>query len=549
MYDPAVLRTLPFALLAGVMTLPAWIDPARRVLGRAEGELRDHVWVSWLVQRRIFEDGALPLHFPLANFPYGLDLYPLDPLNQAALALASLAIGLLPAYALLTTALLALIGVGGARLARACGASEAGACAAGLLCMLGPPLLGPVLDTQTEGMGAGWMLLLLAELAQPWDRARALRAGLFGAALVASAPYQAHGIALVAVPLALWRGGARLVGFAAVPALLAAVVLGGALWSVEGAKDGHLATRERNGEIWPPRTVIRGDDVAPPPEAITTASPVQIGAYARTPALSPPSTGPRRFAGWALPLAALFAAARDRRARVLVAGSLLYASLALGSARELDFGVLEGRVRIPLPYDLFYRFFPLGHYAWKPAQYAIPAWVLACTALSLLRGSPLAAAVVALELQLRGPTPLPLPAVSLGSARVYDELVGLEGAVVEFPCRSLARGGIGALPADVLLGQLRHGLPVGENLDRGVNSLHRDLLVSLAEAAGWRVRDPQPLGATWRRAASAGYRWLIVHERLLSPEELTRLRARIAPLDAPATPYDEGQTRYALEAR
>ncbi|MFZ5482216.1 MAG: hypothetical protein ACOZNI_35975 [Myxococcota bacterium] len=522
------MRRLPhFSLvaLALVLTAHVWAAPAIRMVGRAEGEFRDHLWVAWLVQRRVIDDGALPLFFPLAGFPDGIALYPLDPLNQAFLLVLAPIVGLLPAMAALATALLWLAGYGGLRLAAACGAGPVASAIAGALTMLGPPVLGPYVDGQTEAWGVGWLALLLAELADPgpWDRRRGLRLGLWGAALAASCPYQAHGIALLAVPLAIWRAR-RAVLWAAIPAALVGAGLAAALWHAEAG--GQLESRADKAGDWPPRTVIRGIEVAPPLDMLTEGFPTSIGAYERNARRAPPTTGPRRDVGWALPALVLAAAALDRRARWLAGGALLYASIAVGSARDWDAYTALSGARIPLPYDLFYRWFPLGDLAWKPQAYAVPAWVLGVAAVARLPARWLvpAAFAVVVELQAVGPTPAPLPAVELAPRPLHAALAAGEGGVVEFPCRARSRKGVDALPADVYLHQVHHGRPIGETFGRRRNKVHQRLLDALAGTLGWPGKDAPALGPAWSLAAKAGYTTLLVHTRALWPDEVRALR-------------------------
>lgn len=552
------LRTFaPHLLLALLLTAPAWFDPAHRVLGRAEGEFRDHLWVAWLVQDRLLEDHALPLYFPQAAFPLGLHLYPLDPLTQAAITLLSIPLGLLPAFTLVATALLTLAGVAGTRLATALGATPGPARVAGLLTMIGPPILGVYADTQTEGMAVGWMVLLLAELVDPapWTRNRALRLGAFAAASAASAPYQAHGIALVAVPLLLrtvWRRRLPFphLGAAAIVAIPALLLVGAGFAATELREGGQIHARASGDADWPPRTVQDDASVAPNLLQAAAASPRPAYAWPADTLHRPPSTGPRRAAGFVLPGLAILAAVRDRRARWAVAAALLYGSLALGSARDHDAWTAFAGLRIPLPFDLWYRWYPLGHLAWKPAQYAIPAWIFAVGAASLLPRRLLYAGALAaaVELQLTGPTPAPLPAMVLTPLPAYVDLAADPdpGGVIEFPCRARSRAGVDGLPFDVLLGQIVHHHPIGETFGRGENPAHQSLLDALALTLGWNVGYGPPVAAAWRAVQKAGFRTLLVHGALLDATEITTLDAALSAWTRPAEVYADGVRRYPI---
>lgn len=550
---------------AVILNARVWAAPTVRVIGRVEGEFRDHVWIAWLVRTRILEGHSLPLWFPEVRFPLGAHLYPLDPLNQLVLTTLAGVIGLLPAFVVLTTALSALTGYAGARLAAALGAGPIPALCAGILTQLGPPILGSFADTQTEGMGLGWGLLLIAALADPapWTSRRALTAGAFASALVLSAPYQAHGLAPLVIGLgahALWtrRLPVHHALLSACLALPAAALASAGLYAAESAPGGQLVARDHASD-WPPKTT--SSSVIPSVTLqISPTSPVAVGAWPRESRFFPPSTGPRRYSGLLLPLFAAYSALRDRTARRLSIPLLAYAGLALGSARDWDAWTIVGGARIPLPFDLWYRYVPLAHLVWKPAQYAVPAWAIACAVCSRLpiRTSIVATAFVLLELQLLGPTPLPLPAVELHPLSVYSALAAEDttptGAtptgppstgsvadrpgVIEFPCRARSRGGRDALPYDELTAQMFHLHPIGDTFGRGENPAHQALLDALAASLGWSVGRAPPLEDAFRSAQKAGFGWLIVHGALLTPEERAGLERSLTPLAGAPTAFE-----------
>lgn len=553
--------TLLYAATALLWTAPVWAEPTTRVVGRAEGEFRDHLWVAWLVATRVGDDHALPVQFPQARFPIDLHLYPLDPLTHLVVTPLSALVGVVPAFAVLTTGLLALAGIGGRALARAVGAAPGAAVIAGLLVQAGPPVLGSYADTQTEGMGVGWPLLTLATLVAPgpWTTKRAVTLGALGAATAWSTPYQAHALLLVGAPLVgvlLWRSAVpiRALVIAGALALPAAGVAAAGLWAAEAQAGGQLFSRGTGDGDWPPRTMADSAVVAPALMQASTISPLPVAPWPREPRYVPPSTGPRRWAGVVLPALALLGAAKDRRARWLLAGAALYGALALGSARDWAFTALDG-ARVPLPFDLWYRWFPLGHLAWKPAQYAVPAWCFAAAAAAFVPGRWLAvgAGLAAVELQLRGPTPAPLPAMALAPLPAYSWLaaqaqrdVTEEPGVVEFPCRARSRGGVDALPFDVLQGQMFHRHPIGETFGRGENPPHQALLDGLAEAVGWEVGRAPPLPDAWRGAQKSGFGFLLVHEGLLTEAERRMLMTRLAPLAADSRAFADGTVLWSI---
>ena len=531
----------PFVAL--IVTAWVWGDPTSRLPGRMEGEFRDHLWVSWLVRERVIGDHALPIYFPAANFPYGLPLYPLDPLNQLILLLLA-PLGSVLAFGLLAYGLLVLAGLSADALARAAGAGPGAAAMAGALYVVGPPILGVYADSQTEGMGSGWVLLTLASLVDraPWTGRRVAVLAAFAAASVLSAPYQAHALTLVGVPLALWRfrGEVRL-GLLALGLVTPAVlVVGAGLQTAETHADGQVSHRVKGDGDWPPRTVLRVGMLPPRIEQVSTLSPLPVHEWPREARFLPPTTGPRTAVGWVFPLLTLLTL-REPRARWFVGIAGVYAALALGSARDYAWTAL-GSDRIPLPFDLWYRYYPLGRLAWKAQQYAVLAWGAGGVALSVAPWRRLTV-LVPIELQLRGPTPLPLPAVELHALPAASFLAhAAPGGVIEFPSRARGRAGPETLPADELLHQLTHGHPIGEAFGRGFNRPRQGLVDALAATAGWVPSSPSVADALGY-AGESGFRWLLVHGAALSPDERQRVEAALSD---PAQRFEDGTLIYAI---
>lgn len=550
MIRPPAWITLPI-VIALIATAPAWVNPLHRFVGRAEGEIRDHVWIAWLVQHRVWADHALPLSFPNVGFPAGITLYPLDPLNQLAVTVLTPLIGLAPALLLLTTTLLALSGIAGGRLATALGLSPTRAALVGVLTMIGPPILGSFVDGQTEGMGSCWALFALATFV---DRAswqgipgvrRGLRLGLEGAALIASSPYQAHawtlagGLLLVA--LVVRRSFPPLALLALLIWLPVGVVCGASLHHAEGGRTGQITQRSRTGD-WPPRTIVPAAAL-PPEQPHVGSTPTTVMPWPRELRLMPPTTGPRRWAGVTLPilvgLAALTAALRlrgprkreGRAALALAAGAMLYASIAIGSAH--DYGL-----NTALPFDWWYRLYPLARLAWKPQQYAVPAWQLASIAAGfaptplLLIGT----LIAILEIQLTSPVQLPLPALQFDP---QPWMSAVDGPVIEFPSRGRARGGVGRLPYDELLAQTVHEQPIADPFGRGRNPMFDGLMSALGKTAGWPVPPNSPaLSTAISTVARAGFDVLVVHSGALTQSERYNVKSGLVPILG--EPEDEG---------
>ncbi|GDX80405.1 hypothetical protein LBMAG42_22160 [Deltaproteobacteria bacterium] len=518
-------RRVVFALgVALVAFCRVWLPSgATTVVGRPEGELRDHLWLSWVFARELWDRHALPLHTKLAAFPDGLSVYPLDPLHQAAIAMLEPAIGVVAAVNVVAFLLFAVLVYGGQKLASSAGAGVRAELACGALAAISPAFLGAFTDTQTEGMASGWLLLLLAELFS--DSPRAGRAALWGCVLLATGPYMAHGVALVCVLAWVVR---RFPLRASLPVIATALLLGSTLWTTEAGAGGALTARasQLTSATRPPRSTPLGVE-APPPlpdDGVVRHAASYPGAA---------ETGPRRAAPWLFVALFLFSA-RDRRARIPAALALAYAAVAAGNR----FGGNGEPVAFLTPYEAFWRWMPFAKYAWKPAQYAVPATAFAL--LAVARGWPrdprrpglawLAGAVAiaaVLEATLREPTPLPLPASTLHPREAWSHLPPGGGAVIEFPCRDRSVPGHPPV-ADVLLGPLWHGRALGETPNRGAEGVHAMVLASLEGAiTGHPSRKARPLGAALWEASEAGFTELLILGNVLGPEATARLKTAL----------------------
>jgi hypothetical protein len=493
------------------------------VVGRPEGELRDHLWVAWGVARSILA-GRLPLRADWAGVPDGVPLYPLDPLHQLVLTALTPAVGTVGALDTLAFLLFVLLVVAAQSVAGRFGAGVVGELGVAALAATAPPFLGPFADTQTEGMAAGWLLLLVGEVLAP--QPRAVRAGAYAALLVWSAPYPAHAVAAAVGVLWLAR---RLSWRAALLPLAAAAVAGGLLYATERQPGGALAARQAHlaAATTPPRASPIG--VAPPPPLPDDGVVRRLAPYPGA-----AETGPRREAAWAL-LAAVGLAFVWRPARVPAALACAFAAVALGNR----LGGNGEAVDFPTPYTLFWRYYPLARYAWKPAQAAVPAMAFAVVAVAAawgaagVRGRAVLGALVSvavIEHTMRSSTPLPLPASALYPRPAWVALPSGGGAVAEYPCRDR---GVPSRPpvADVLLGPLWHGRALGETPNRGPTPAHAALLGALEAAAAGRG-EAASLRAALDGARSAGFDTVLILGAQLPPDAAPRLAAALAAAGA-----------------
>jgi hypothetical protein len=133
---------------------------------------------------------------------------------------------------------------------------------------------------------------------------------------------------------------------------------------------------------------------------------------------------------------------------------------------------------------------------------------------------------------------------------VYSELATRDGgAVVEFPARARSRNGVDALPDDALLGQIFHRHPIGSAFGRRRNTVADGVLHALATTLSWPGRDRADLQSSWKRAADAGFGWLIVHGRMLTDAERDTLDRAIRPLAGDPTDYPDGARLWPMGAK
>lgn len=527
-------RVLVAAAITAVAFLRVLANPGSLV-GRPEGELRDHAWLAWVFSREVWS-GSSPLESTLGGAPEGMRVYPLDPLHQLIIVLVEPIAGVVSGLNVQAALSFFALAYGAQKLAAGRGVWIELTMA--VLAALSPAFLGAFTDTQTEGMSAGWLLCFLSELYG--ERPRPWRAAAWGAVLLMTGPYLAHGIALVAVATWLVR---RLPVLPTLPVIALAATLGGAMWFTEFAEGGALTARaeQMRDATRPPRSTPLG--VRAPPPLPDTGVVRHLSDY---PGAS--ETGPRRAAPWCLG-ALVVLALGERRARVPATLAAGYALVALGNrwgATQLEFTT---------PYDLFWRWYPLAHYAWKPAQYAVPATAFAL--LAVARGLPslagrwrsagfLLAVGAVIELVARSPTPLPLPASSLVPREVWTALAP-GGRLVEFPCRDRSPPGVPPV-SDVLLGPLWHGRALGET-NRASRGVHLRLVDALERGAAGNPGSS--FGAAVQAATDGGFTDLLVLGARLGEGATRRLdQALVAtgatPIVAPGggTAWPDGVVHY-----
>lgn len=64
-----------------VLTWPMVLHPGRAALGSPYGDGMKHLWTLWWMRASVWREGRFPFHTDLVNWPVGMDLYPIEPLN------------------------------------------------------------------------------------------------------------------------------------------------------------------------------------------------------------------------------------------------------------------------------------------------------------------------------------------------------------------------------------------------------------------------------------------------------------------------------------
>jgi hypothetical protein len=118
--------------LSVVLTWPMVLQPNSQLLGHPSADGMKHLWTLWWMRASLWSEGHLPFNTALINYPMGMQLYPIEPLN----GLLAVALPFIPEVALsnlLVLLNLTLTGLCGAWFGRELSGSRLGGLAAGLL--------------------------------------------------------------------------------------------------------------------------------------------------------------------------------------------------------------------------------------------------------------------------------------------------------------------------------------------------------------------------------------------------------------------------------
>ncbi len=219
-------------LLALALTWPAPLRLRYAVLGSADADTVKHLWTLWHFRRTLFHDGQLSQHTDYVNFPQGMELWPIEPLN-CLLAGLLFPLSVVSAANLLAIANLALTGLSAALLGWEVSRSRLGSLAAGAL------LQSSSFALFTLHVGVGelqhlWLLpmgfwALLKLVRDPSWRLVALTGAVLGLGTIACFYYgcfMATGMLLLGLAsLVRRRGHLRLLVALLLAALLAALIV------------------------------------------------------------------------------------------------------------------------------------------------------------------------------------------------------------------------------------------------------------------------------------------------------------------------------------
>jgi len=130
-------EALYFLLLSLGLTWPTVLSPGEAVLGHSSGDALKHLWNLWWMRSTVWADGAslgerIPYQTQVLNWPEGLPLYPIEPLN-GLVAVGLPWLDLIVLGNLLVIGNLVLVGICGAWLGRLVSGSATAGCVAGTL--------------------------------------------------------------------------------------------------------------------------------------------------------------------------------------------------------------------------------------------------------------------------------------------------------------------------------------------------------------------------------------------------------------------------------
>lgn len=254
----------PALVMGGVVLVVAGLwrgGPLETLLAHPVGEAQGHLWMQWLLERALVENGAL---FGIKDIVLHEELWvvPTDPTTRLLSLPLSLLFGRTLAY---NAALVGLLGLGASTLgllARRLGAPPVAAAVGALVFLWSPALLGFAADGRIDSLGVCWLPLLglawLRVVREP-SASSGLLLGITGVAVaLAGINHAAVAAVSLALPTAVvvLRDRRRL-GPMVLGALVSGLAVGGLLWVL---------------------VLVEGND---PARLLQTSNPDQRGAFIR----------------------------------------------------------------------------------------------------------------------------------------------------------------------------------------------------------------------------------------------------------------------------
>jgi hypothetical protein len=557
---------------ASVMTWPTVVDLKTGMTGHPGNDTWNHAWGLWWVFHGIVEDGRIPVHTDLLNYPEGGSLFFIDTFNALVSLPLQAMFGLAVTYNLVVLFALACTIFGGWMLARHVLRDDCCAAVPAVVYGCSAHLMGQSYNGITETVNAGWIPLYLLALLRLMERPslrRGLLAGvLMGVCAVSNFYYGLFSVLLsviVVIHLAItdrgrvrWVQATGALGLAAaVSAILVFPVLSH-LAATMGAADAMVSRDPQF--VWDSLIRHNISDFISFFRPGKNYSPDLKAQYGEDLLIV-------TYLGWIALILASISIALQRRRRDLtlwISIFIVFFLFSLGPFLHVngEYVQLQGR-RIPLPFLPFFEALPIFDRISHPFRFVVPASLgLAMLAghgarLSLRgfsersRKGWVGVLVILIfgEILLASPAVWPLPRSDARIPAAYSSLQG-EGAVLDLPITvpNLER-------AMYSYFQTEHGMPspygLNEPIPRTIwtNRFTRFLIML---ESGRAVTLPRHLpdleivtGVELLRAQ--GYRFIVVHEKLY-----TRAKARMietvlsAVLGPPRTFSSDGLVLYEI---
>jgi hypothetical protein len=558
--------------LALLLTWPAVLDLRGSMIGHPGNDTWNHAWGYWWLLDGLAREGQLPVSTDLLNFPTGGSLFFIDTFN----ALWSMPLALVGGVPLAVNVVVilgfALNAFGSWLLGREVLRDPIAAWVPAVIFASSAHILGQTYNGITETVNAGWIPLYLWTLWRLLDRPRWGRAAALGLtlaicsvsnfyyglfAILASVVLVLHRLIQEPYRVRWWRFGFGTV----VGAVLYSGLVLPVLRALQTSIDADDAMVNRDPEfVWQSLLNHNMTDLVSMFRPGRVYSPDLKALYGEDLLIVV-------YLGWAAIALAVWAfwSSRPRKElSVWALFTLIFAVFALGPYLNVggEYLVVDGD-RIPLPFYVFFKAFPLFERISHPFRFVVPATIglgmlAGFGARSLRRRLSLdpritvgaLSALILVELLLLSPAPWPLPRCEADIPQVYADLQG-EGAVLDLPITvpNLER-------AVYTWYQTEHGKPSPYGLNDPIpgplaeNPL-TELLVQVEASRALlapRMLPDLELVAGAHMLEDQGYRWVVVHEELYPRHKLALVSDILAGLFGEPARGD-GVAVYTLQRR